>query len=249
MKQELKFSPEDPKRDQEAIEALTSGEGEDELKKRGINVSRYFRGEEQFKTKNDPKIESEEGEEAPEDFFQKGRELRMDEANPNWARNIERDSMRGKLYRFIEIEFSEFRLRTVPRKENPDIISVEVTPYETDRKTLYSIENNKIFRVLAMSRSDGQDIKKVFEMGLELEKEGQIPKGTTKKALARFYSYEIDRFWKMMEETKSSVDKRQYLEQIKTYETKLHELGEKPLSEGEMEALFRQVIDQEMEQS
>jgi hypothetical protein len=46
MAENLKFAPKNPEKDQEVIEALISEKSNEELRKLGINVSRYFRGEE-----------------------------------------------------------------------------------------------------------------------------------------------------------------------------------------------------------
>src|ERR1035437_384449 len=106
----------------------------------------------------------------------------------------------------------------------PNYIAIKTTPFKTDRQFIFDLLHHPIITLLENSAKSWKDKE---ELGVSLEKEGLLPKGTTDRLLSKDYKYKIIRHPDLKQIFEERYAKYKNLE---------------PLSDEEIKEFMRKVI-------
>ena len=157
-----------------------------------------------------------------------------DESNPFYT-NTKKGSGREFFFRVIQEEHPEFKVEVrddakYPETKEPleDHVAVYVKPYEGKRRDLVEIQRDPIIDILTSEILT----REYFDRAKEMEKNGDLPSGITKRIIARRYKKNIE-----------SYEKTGWMEGVYDEEARLRFLGDvEPLSDEELRALMSEAV-------
>ncbi len=253
MEKEPKLPPHNPELEKHLIDAFIGGDTEffedlggrivsgkskeevlNSLKERNYSLAEKLLSDLNRDFHENENLQSEETSDRINEIINEMRKELLDDESDFYT-NTAKGSVSEVIFRAIEKNFPglglEIRDDAVDRDNlpRPEAVAVHTSPHKTDRVLLLETLEAPSINVLKIELGDPEGIKLTGEA---MEENGELPIGTTKKILARYYKTKLD-----------NPGKYTTASEIAEHDGELAKLGVEPITDKEIEELVVVFID------